>query len=242
MLVPRLWTPDSISSTADFGSILPAFKTLDDGTLIRIDVMQPVQCVFVLSALNQSWQHGDDLGYQTVDEMLEMLEPKYFFAAYNNSDASIMGIFFLSSNFPSRSSHICEGRIITRDLYRRRGVGTFMGLVLFEIAKSLGYTTLIQGLLFVNNAAAVALCRKLGMKLLSVLPRAGLIRAGRQYTDAMQFFISFHPNPGATAATDVSEYHDADDEMWMMEALKLAQKAEEEVTILSLRVKCFLNS
>jgi hypothetical protein len=193
--------------------------------------MQPFQRDFAMTLLNQSWQYGDDLGFETVNEMLEFLEPKYFFAAFNNSDANIMGIFFLSSNFPSRSSHICEGMILTLDLYRRRGIGTIMGLVLFEVAKSLRYTLLLQSLLFVRNAAAVALCRKLGMKLLSVLPRAGLIRAGRQYTDAMQFFISFHPNSGATAATDVSDDVDADDETWMMEALKLAQMAEEEVKI-----------
>jgi GNAT superfamily N-acetyltransferase len=231
MVPGQIWTPDSISS-GDFGVILPAFKTLDDGTSVKIDIMQPVQWDFALSVLNQSWQHGDDLGYQTVEEMLAMLEPRYFFAAYNNSDANIMGIFFISSKFPSRSSHICEGMVVTRDLYRRRGVGTFMGLVLFEIAKSLRYTMLLQGLLFVNNAAAVALCRKLGMKLLSVVPRAGLIRGGRQYTDAMQFFYSFHSNAGAASATDFSEYHDPDDERWMMEALKLAQKAEEEVTMM----------
>jgi RimJ/RimL family protein N-acetyltransferase len=201
--------------------------------LIRIDVINPSQCDVALSLLNESWQDGDDLGYQSVEEMLTILKPKHILAAFNDSDANILGIFFLSSNFPSRSSHICEGVIITRDLYRRRGVGAFMGLVLLEIAKSSGYTLVFQGLVFVNNSAAVALCRKLGMKLLSILPRAGLLRAGRQYTDAMQFYFSFHPNPGTTATTDASEYHDPDDEIWMMEALKLAQKAEEEVQFIS---------
>ncbi len=229
----RRWKPDPTSSTGDFGVILPAFKTLDDGTLIRIDVINPSQCDVALSLLNESWQDGDDLGYQSVEEMLTILKPKHILAAFNDSDANILGIFFLSSNFPSRSSHICEGVIITRDLYRRRGVGAFMGLVLLEIAKSSGYTLVFQGLVFVNNSAAVALCRKLGMKLLSILPRAGLLRAGRQYTDAMQFYFSFHPNPGTTATTDASEYHDPDDEIWMMEALKLAQKAEEEVQFIS---------
>ena len=221
----------------NFSDILPSYKTLSDGTQSLIFELDPQQVDLAISNLNQTDLDWQELGYDNEQHLIAKCSPKYVFATFKltlrPSMDDLIGLFFLSSNFPDKSEHLFQGIIITKHSFRRKGAGTFMGEVMLRIAKQLNFSIQYQQFVYVNNPASVALCRKLGMKLLSVLPRAGLVSGSRRprYTDAMQFFLSLNENSGKflnrNSSVDESTI-DAEDEYWMMQALDLGRKAQEE--------------
>jgi hypothetical protein len=218
----------------DFKKILPSYKILRDGTQAMIDELDPQQLDSAILMLNQSAQDWLGLGYEDEKQMLVEFKPKFIFAAYNQTIhptfRDLIGLFFLSSNFPDVSAHICEGLIMTRSSFRQKGAGLFMGEVMQRIAKELHFSIQYQKFVYVNNPASVALCRSLGMKLLSILPRAGLVSGGRRprYTDAMHFFLELKDNKRTCINEELET--DPQDEYWMHKALELARKAEEVVS------------
>ena len=221
-----------LSPFQNFENLLPAFRNLRDGSRAMIDVLDLCHFDSAIESLSLSHDDWNGLGYENAMEMLTHSKPKHVFAAYNvttnTSPHEIIGVFFISSHFPARSKHIFESLIITKSTSRGKGVGTFQGEVLRQISQKLNYGILFQQFIYVTNSASVALCRKLGMKLLSVLPRAGLARG--RYTDAMQFFLAVNQDTTMEGTRDSENMQqDAEDRRWMLQALEYARKAEEEV-------------
>ena len=114
-----------------------------------------------------------------------------------------LGLFLLGPAFPGRSGHVGHCLLVTQAAHRGRGVGAMMGRMLLGaggqqgLAAQLGYDSLMAPLVYVSNAAGVALCRSLKFRLLCVLPRAGRLADGASNTDAMCFYYALPRAPRA---------------------------------------------
>jgi hypothetical protein len=85
-----------------------------------------------------------------------------------------------------------------------------MAIAAMRVAASSGFDALLAPLVFVSNAAAVALCRSLHFKLLCVVPRAGTLSNKCKVTDAMQFYYALsQPSPPAPNLAWTARWHPA---------------------------------
>ena len=115
-----------------------------------------------------------------------------------------LGLFLLGPAFPGRSGHVGHCLLVTQAAHRGRGVGAVMGRLLLGaggqqgLAAQLGYDSLMAPLVYVSNAAGVALCRSLKFRLLCVVPRAGRLADGASNTDAMCFYYALPRAPRAS--------------------------------------------
>ncbi len=88
------------------------------------------------------------------------------------NDNEIIGGFYIKPNFPGRSSHIANCGYIVKKEYRGKGLGLYLGKYSIDIAKELGYKSIIFNLVFSENIAAIKLWEKLGFKIIGTIPDA----------------------------------------------------------------------
>lgn len=101
----------------------------------------------------------------------------------------IIGGFYLKPNFPGRASHIANCGYIVKKEYRGKGIGFHLGKYSIDIAKELGYTSIIFNLVFSENKSAINLWQKLGFKIIGIIPGAVKKDIGN-FQDAYIMFLS----------------------------------------------------
>eukprot|EP00960_Hanusia_phi_P035147 751518-Hanusia_phi.AAC.2 len=171
----------------------------------------------------------------------------YYLARLCSSD-EVCGFFSIGSSFPRRSAHVCNLEIFTVRSHRRKGIGSIMCMHAQHIAREqgflscsllfaplldrrvAGYEMIWAPLVFVSNVEACEMMRKMGFRLLAVLPRAGRLEDGRSRTDAMQFFLPLQERRGKPrpCAVEKDSCVDEEDQEWMKYAMRLAVRAGEE--------------
>ena len=105
-------------------------------------------------------------------------------------DNEIIGGFYLKPNFPGRASHIANCGYLIKKEYRGKGIGFHLGKYSIDIAKELGYKSMIFNLVFSENKIAIKLWKKLGFKIIGTIPKA--VKNGHgNFQDAYIMFLSF---------------------------------------------------
>lgn len=118
----------------------------------------------------------------------------YFFAKGSTvlickENQKIVGGFYLKPNFPGKSSHIGNcGYIVNKD-YRGQKIGFHLGKCSIDIAKELGYKSIIFNLVIKENIRAVKLWEKLGFKIIGTIPDAVKINNDK-FHDAYIMFLN----------------------------------------------------
>ena len=112
----------------------------------------------------------------------------YFFP--NNSkvlickkDNEIIGGFYLKPNFPGRASHLANCGYIVKKEYRGKGLGFHLGKYSIDMAKELGYKSMIFNLVFSENSSSIKLWKKFGFKIIGTIPDA-VRKNGEAFQDA----------------------------------------------------------
>lgn len=104
----------------------------------------------------------------------------------------VLGTFYVKSNFPGRSSHICNGGFITERGFRGKGLGRIMATIFPYVGKALGYRASLFNLVYASNEASLALWESLSYQAVGRVPNAGLLKT-YGFTDAVQFYRDFEP-------------------------------------------------
>ncbi|KAF2738281.1 hypothetical protein EJ04DRAFT_541455 [Polyplosphaeria fusca] len=88
-----------------------------------------------------------------------------------------LGSFYIKSNYPGRSSHVCTGGFQTTDAARNRGVGRLMGETYLEWAPKLGYTYSVFNLVYETNVASCRIWDALGFKRIGRVKGCGALKS-----------------------------------------------------------------
>lgn len=104
-------------------------------------------------------------------------------------DNEIIGGFYIKSNFSGKASHIANCGYIVKKEYRGKGIGFHLGKYSIDIAKELGYRAIIFNLVFSENKSAINLWKKLGFKIIGIIPDAVKKDIGN-FQDAYIMFLS----------------------------------------------------
>ena len=104
----------------------------------------------------------------------------------------IVGAFYLRPNWPGRARQVANAGFIVAPEWRNRGLGWLLGATMLQYAKESGYRHVLFNLVFVENAAARHLWRKLGFSELAILPRTVRKNDGG-YQDSIIMFRSLVP-------------------------------------------------
>ena len=103
----------------------------------------------------------------------------------------IIGGFYIKPNFPGKSSHIANCGYIVKEKYRGQNIGFHLGKCSIDIAKELGYTSIIFNLVFKENIRAISLWEKLGFQIIGVIPDA-IKKNNGDLQDAVIMFLSLN--------------------------------------------------
>ena len=104
-------------------------------------------------------------------------------------DNKIIGGFYLKPNFPGRASHIANCGYLVKNEYRGKGIGFYLGKYSIDMAKDLGYKSIIFNLVFDENIVSIKLWEKLGFKIIGTIPNA-VRKNDRNFQDAHIMFLS----------------------------------------------------
>lgn len=89
-----------------------------------------------------------------------------------NNKKEITGGCYIKTNFPGRSSHIANCGYIVKKECRGQGIGFHLGKYSIDIARELGYRSIIFNLVFKENISSVKLWEKLGFEIIGTIPKA----------------------------------------------------------------------
>ena len=106
------------------------------------------------------------------EDFLNYFFPKDSKVLICKKDRKIIGGFYLKPNFPGQSSHIANCGYIVKKEFRGLKIGFHLGKCSIDMAKELGYKSIIFNLVFKENTRAVDLWQKLGFKILATIPDA----------------------------------------------------------------------
>ncbi len=124
------------------------------------------------------------------EEFLDYFFPKDSLVLICKKDKKIIAGFYLKPNFTGKSSHIANcGYIVNRD-FRGQKIGFHLGKCSIDIAKQLGYRSMIFNLVFKENISAIKLWEKLDFKIIGTIPEAVKMENG-EYQDAHIMFLKF---------------------------------------------------
>ncbi|GAB0489298.1 hypothetical protein MMPV_000515 [Pyropia vietnamensis] len=103
----------------------------------------------------------------------------------------LLGAFYVKPNFPGRCDHLANGGFVTAPAARRRGVGSLMAAAHARAAADLGYRGVVFNLVFANNAAAVALWERVGMRRVGTIPAAARMPAGKREGEELTYVDAY---------------------------------------------------
>lgn len=106
------------------------------------------------------------------EEFLNYFNPSNSKVLICKKNKEIIGGCYIKPNFPGRCSHIANCGYIVKKEYRGQKIGFYLGKCSIDIAKGLGYRSIIFNLVFKENKNAVSLWQKLGFKIIGTIPGA----------------------------------------------------------------------
>lgn len=118
----------------------------------------------------------------------------YFFSKNSHvlickkDEREVIGGFYLRPNFAGRASHIANCGYLVKKEYRGQKIGFHLGECSIDIAKELGYRSMIFNLVFRENTEAVNLWKKLGFKIIATIPD-GIKNDNETFQDAYIMFL-----------------------------------------------------
>ena len=123
------------------------------------------------------------------EEFLNYFFPKDSVVLICKKNEKIVASFYLKPNFSGKSSHIANcGYIVSKD-FRGQKIGFHLGKCSIDIAKELGYRSIIFNLVFEKNIVSVKLWGKLGFKIIGTIPEAVKMADGK-FQDAYIMFLT----------------------------------------------------
>jgi RimJ/RimL family protein N-acetyltransferase len=103
----------------------------------------------------------------------------------------IVGMYRLVPNQPDRGAHVANASFMLDPSFSGRGIGNEMGLHCLREAWKAGYLAMQFNAVVSTNAAAVALWKKLGFRIVGTVPRAFMhARLGHVDTYIMHRFLN----------------------------------------------------
>ena len=123
----------------------------------------------------------------------------YFFpqgsrALICKKDNEVVGGFYIKPNFPGKSAHIANCGYIVKKKYRGQEIGFHLGKYSIDLAKEMGYRSIIFNLVFSSNIGAVNLWEKLGFQILGTIP--GAVRVDQNnFQDGFIMFLDLKKSP-----------------------------------------------
>lgn len=96
-----------------------------------------------------------------------------------------LGTFFMRSNFPGRSSHICSGAFLVNAGIRGKGIGRTLAECYLDWAPKLGYTSSVFNLVYESNVGARRIFEALNFKRIGKIKAAGILKDHNQAVDAI---------------------------------------------------------
>ncbi|KAH3680584.1 hypothetical protein WICPIJ_008203 [Wickerhamomyces pijperi] len=96
-----------------------------------------------------------------------------------------LGTFFMRSNFPGRSSHICSGAFLVNAGIRGKGIGRTLTECYLDWAPKLGYTSAVFNLVYESNVGARRIFEVLNFKRIGKIKAAGILKDHNQAVDAL---------------------------------------------------------
>lgn len=99
----------------------------------------------------------------------------------------ILGTYYIKPNQPELGSHVCNCGYIVSKNARNKGVATSMCEHSQQKAKDLGFRAMQYNLVVSTNEGAIRLWKKLGFKVVGVLPKA-FMSMSLGYVDAFVMY------------------------------------------------------
>lgn len=108
----------------------------------------------------------------TFEEFLNYFFPFRSVVLICKAKQKIIGSFYLKPNFPGKASHVANCGYIVAKEYRGMKIGFHLGKCSIDIARELGYRSIIFNLIFKGNIRSVKLWQKLGFEIIGTIPNA----------------------------------------------------------------------
>lgn len=170
---------------------LPVSHTLKNGQKVVLDKYRDSDetemyniLKFIVNEEGNSYPQDD---MSSIEDFRNYYLSHDVFVCRDAESQEVLGGFYIKPNFPGRCSHICNAGFITRLSSRNLGLGTFFMKQFLQMARDLGYLSVMFNLVFETNEASVRLCRNNGLEEIGKIPKAGNLK-GQGFTDAYQFF------------------------------------------------------
>ncbi|BAT51543.1 putative acetyltransferase [Nostoc sp. NIES-3756] len=167
---------------------LPLYKVLKNGTTVELDYIKNQEYEDVRKLLNYVIDEGKTYPQKQPLSQSEFaaywLSKEAFVVRVSGDDGAykpqtILGSFYIKSNFPGRCSHICNAGFIVQPGLRGQGIGRFMGESMLLIAAHLGYEAVIFNLVFETNIPSISLWQSLGFDIIGSIPNAAKLADGK---------------------------------------------------------------
>ncbi len=175
---------------------LPVYKSLKNGTKVKLDYMHRQEIEQVRTLLNTVIREGKSYPQKQPLTELEfkaywLLGDAFVVKAHYQSQQfhpeEIIAAFYIKPNFPGRCSHICNAGFIVQSQMRGQGIGRIMGETMLFIAGDLGYKAVMFNLVFETNIPSIRLWESLGFQTIGRIP-AALELEQNSYIDALMMY------------------------------------------------------
>ncbi|PHH80196.1 hypothetical protein CDD80_2567 [Ophiocordyceps camponoti-rufipedis] len=155
---------------------------------------------FLCGQLNQEIEAGDT--YPMVDPMTVTAFGDYWFQTFgaimllgahddmataadnkaSSDDADYwpslcLGSYYVKSNYPGRSSHVCNAGFLVTDNARNRGVGRLLGESYVDWAPRLGFSYSVFNLVYESNVASMRIWDQLGFQPIGRVKGCGRLKS-----------------------------------------------------------------
>lgn len=102
-----------------------------------------------------------------------------------------MGCFYIKSNYPGRSSHVCNGGFLVSYQHRSEGCGSVMGKTYVDWAPKLGFLSSVFNLVYASNITSCKIWEGLGFKQIGKVPACGRLEGQKELVDAIMYGYTF---------------------------------------------------
>jgi len=176
-------------------SYLPEFEQLKSGKEVVFDYYKESDVPELYSIFQQILEEGQTYPQESV-ETVEDFRNYYLshdtFVLRDKATSEVLGAFYVKPNYPGRSSHICNGGFIVKEVHRGQGIAKLLVTKFLRVGGDLGYQASVFNLVYVTNTASLKLWENFGFKQIGRVPNAGNLK-GLGYTDAIVYYHEFTP-------------------------------------------------
>ena len=115
-----------------------------------------------------------------------MVLPNATYIAINDT-GSVVGTYYLKTNFPGQGSHVCNCGYVVADSARGQGIASAMCIHSQDEARAAGYRCMQFNFVASSNEVALRLWSKHGFHIVGTLPEA-FLHPSKGYIDAVVMY------------------------------------------------------